>query len=135
MINSPIFYKFFKDFADYRKKTNRVTGWYFLDVNLFPTLLNAGTTDVTFQQSGKQDSFRHILKNSANMYETSGSQFFRTTTEMQSGPDAFGESRTVMTFLTIMEVMEIWCFRLVLEGKSGKEVPESSRLEFLEKKF
>ena len=54
---------------------------------------------------------------------------------MQSGPDAFGESRTVMTFLTIMEVMEIWCFRLVLEGKSGKEVPESSRLEFLEKKF
>ena len=69
------------------------------------------------------------------MYETSGSQFFRTTTEMQSGPDAFGESRTVMTFLTIMKVMEIWCFRLVLEGKSGKEVPESSRLEFLEKKF
>ena len=91
MINSPIFYKFFKDFDDYRKKTNRVTGWYFLDVNLFPTLLNAGTADVTFQQSGKQDSFRHILKSSANMYETSGSQFFRTTTEIQSELDAFGE--------------------------------------------
>ena len=30
--------------------------------------------------------------------------------------------------------MEISCsFRLVLEGKTGKEIPESSRLEFLEK--
>ena len=33
-----------------------------------------------------------------------------------------------------MGVTEILCsFRLVLEGKTGKEVPESSRLEFLEK--
>ena len=40
----------------------------------------------------------------------------------------------VMTFLTILRVTEILCsFRLVLEGKTGKEIPESSRLEFLEK--
>ena len=33
-----------------------------------------------------------------------------------------------------MGVTEILCsFRLVLEGKTGKEIPESSRLEFLEK--
>ena len=39
-----------------------------------------------------------------------------------------------MTFLTILGVTEILCsFRLVLEGKAGKEIPESSRLEFLEK--
>ena len=39
-----------------------------------------------------------------------------------------------MTFLTTLRVMEILCsFRLVLEGKTGKEIPESSRLEFLEK--
>ena len=39
-----------------------------------------------------------------------------------------------MTFLTILGVMKILCsFRLVLEGKTGKEIPESSRLEFLEK--
>ena len=39
-----------------------------------------------------------------------------------------------MTFLTILGVTEIICsFRLVLEGKTGKEIPESSRLEFLEK--
>ena len=39
-----------------------------------------------------------------------------------------------MTFLTILGVTEILCsFRLVLEGKTGKEIPKSSRLEFLEK--
>ena len=39
-----------------------------------------------------------------------------------------------MTFLTILGVTEILCsFRLVLEGKTVKEIPESSRLEFLEK--
>ena len=39
-----------------------------------------------------------------------------------------------MTFLTILGVTEILCsFKLVLEGKTGKEIPKSSRLEFLEK--
>ena len=96
--------------------------------------LNTGTTDETFQQSGKQDSFRHIFKSSASMYESSGSQFFRTTTGIQSGPDAFDGSRFIMIFSTILGVTEILCsYRLVLEGKMGKEIPESSRLEFLEK--
>ena len=106
---------------------------------LSPPLVNPnwetmGTTNETFHQSGKQDSFRHILKSSANIYESSGSQFFTTTTGTQSGPDAFDESRIVTTFLTILRVLEIlYSFRLVLEGKIGKEIPESSRLEFLEK--
>ena len=40
-----------------------------------------------------------------------------------------------LTFLTILRVTEILCsFRLVLEGETGKEIPESTRLvEFLEK--
>ena len=39
-----------------------------------------------------------------------------------------------MNFLTILGVTEILCsFRLVLSGNAGKEIPESSRLEFLEK--
>ena len=39
-----------------------------------------------------------------------------------------------MTFLTILGVTKILCsFRLVLEEKTGNEIPESSRLEFLEK--
>ena len=39
-----------------------------------------------------------------------------------------------MTFLTVLGDIEIlWNFKLVLEGKTGKEIPELSRLEFLEK--
>ena len=39
-----------------------------------------------------------------------------------------------MTFLTILGVTEIlYSSKLVLEGKTGKEIPESSRLEFIEK--
>ena len=75
-----------------------------------------------------------MLKSSASMYESSGSQFFRTTTGIQSGPDTFDESRFTMTFLTVLGVKETLCsFRLVLEGKTGKEISESSILVFLEK--
>ena len=61
------------------------------------------------------------------MCESSGSQFFRTTTRIQSGPDAFDESRFIMTLLTILG----YRFWLVLEGRTGKKISESSRLKFL----
>ena len=39
-----------------------------------------------------------------------------------------------MTFLTILQVTEILCLvKLVLKGKTGKEIPELSRIEFFEK--
>ena len=39
-----------------------------------------------------------------------------------------------MTSLIVLGVIEILCsFRSVMEGKTGLEIPESSRLEFLEK--
>ena len=48
---------------------------------------------------------------------------------MQSGPDAFHESRFGMTLLMVLVVKEIlWSFRLVLEGKTGKEIYETLRL-------
>ena len=64
----------------------KLTGLQFLAIDLFPTFLKVGSTDVTFQKSGKQNSFRHIMKNSASIYENWGSQFFRTTTGIQSRP-------------------------------------------------
>ena len=73
-----------------------------------------------------------MLKRSASMCERSGPQFFRITTGIQSGPDTFDESRFIMIFLTILRVMEICSLRLVLEGKTGKEIPESSSLKFFE---
>ena len=117
MINNPIIHKFFKDFTNHRKKTNRVV---VLAVDLSQKFLNIGIHNDTFKQSGKQHSFRHIVKSSASI----GSQFFRTITGIQSGQDTFHESRFVMTFLTILWVTEILCsFRLVLEWKTGNDIP------------
>ena len=49
-------------------------------------------------------------------------------------PNASDKSRLFMTFLTNLGVMGILCrFTLVLVEKTGKEIPEPSRLEFLEK--
>ena len=61
-------------------------------------------------------------------------QFFRDITEIQSEPDVFNESRFFMPFWVILRVTEIlYSYRLVLEGKTGREIPESSRLVFLGK--
>ena len=49
---------------------------------VFPTFLNAQATDESFQQTGKQDSFKHILKR--NKGESSGSQFIRATIKIES---------------------------------------------------
>ena len=48
---------------------------------------------------------------------------------LEYNQDAFDESRFAMTFLNVLGVMDILCsFKLVLKGKTGKEIPESSRL-------
>ena len=49
----------------------------------------------------------NILKSFICIYESSGSQFFRTIAGICSGPDSFNESRFIMTFLTICGVTEI----------------------------
>ena len=56
------------------------------------------------------------------MQGSSGSQLFTTATGVQSEPDAVDKLRFITTFLTILGVTEIICnFKLVLEGKTGKE--------------
>ena len=112
----------------------RLTGQKFSAVDLSPTFFYTETTNETFPESGKRDHVRQLLKSSASIYEISGSQFLKTTIGIQSGRDAFEKSKMIMTFLTILRVSEIWCdFRLVLEAKTVKEIPKSTRLEFLQK--
>ena len=54
------------------------------------------------------------------MYEGLGSQFFRTTTAIESRSNAFDKSRLVMTYLTNLGVIGILCsLRLVLEELSA----------------
>ena len=64
VINSLIIYKFIQDFTNHRKKTNKAVVF---SSSRSPTFLNTSTADETFQQPGKQDSLRHLLKSSANM--------------------------------------------------------------------
>ena len=74
-----------------------------------------------------------ILKSSASVYESSDWQFWNTTGKQQV-PNAFEESRFILTLLTILRVTSIFCcFRLFVEGQTDKEIPESSRLEFIER--
>ena len=61
VINNSIIHKFFKDFTNHRKDDS------FQLQTVPPTFLNTETTNETFKQSGKQDSFRHLLKSSASM--------------------------------------------------------------------
>ena len=116
-----IIYKFFKDFTTQRKKTNRKVVFCHIP---FPNIL-------------KYMDHRWDLSTiwRTRFFQTHIEEFsFKTTTGIQSGPDTFKKSRSAMTFLINLGVTEILCyFRLVLEGKTGKEIPESSRLEFLEK--
>ena len=68
------------------------------------------------------------------MYEDPGSHFLKTNTGIESGADTVDESRLAMTFLTNLGITRMLCFiRLYLKEKAGKEIPESSRLEFLER--
>ena len=53
MINKCIIYKFFKDFPNHRKKTNRAVV-FSCRPTFSPTFLSTGTTNETFQQSEKQ---------------------------------------------------------------------------------
>ena len=66
-----------------------------LSHDLSPTFLNTGTKDDNFQRSEKQDSFLQILKSSASMYESLGSQFFTATT---AGRNAFDKSGLIISF-------------------------------------
>ena len=112
----------------------RVTGREVFSIDRSPTFLNIGPTDEIFQQSRKHDFFRRMLENSVIIYESSGSLFFRFTAGIYSGASAFDKSRSIKAFLDNLKVRGILCsFRLVLKGKARKEIPGSSRSEFLEK--
>ena len=96
--------KFFKYFTNDRKKTISAKAF-----SCRPFLnIHAGTIDETFKQSRRQDPFSHLLKSSAGTYGSSGSQFFRTTIGLQSGPGTFDKWRFDRTFSTILGVTEIY---------------------------
>ena len=83
--STSLLFLFLTDFPKRRKKG----GWYFF-LSCRPLTNNLQCRDHRCQipKIRKQDSFRYILTSSVNLQESSGSQFLRTTTEIQPGPDA-----------------------------------------------
>ena len=77
MIKNIDIYKLLKDLYSNRKITNSVA--FICHRPLFSILKYRERR--LLQQSWKQGPFRHILKNLANMYKSSGLQFLRTTME------------------------------------------------------
>ena len=119
MINNHFIYKFFEEFFNQRKKTNRVVVF---SCRPFPNVLN----------------YKDHWWNPPTIWKArllnKTPQFSRTTIGIQLGSHAFDKLRFVMTLLTIVGITELICsFKLVLEGKAGKEIPQPSRLDFLEK--
>ena len=106
--------------------------WYFLAVDLSPAFLNTGTTDETFKNLENKNFSDPCWRVQPVCMKVQAHSSLEPP--IQSGRDAFDKSRFGMTFLTFLGVMVILCsFRWVLEGKTGKEIPESSRLEFFQK--
>ena len=67
------------------------------------------------------------------MYDSSGLEFFRTTTGIQLDQTSLMNQGSYYHFNHLRSYINIIQFRLVLEGKAGKERLKSPRSEFLEK--
>ena len=73
----------------------------FFWTDLSPTFFDTGASKETFLQSGKQDSFKHVLKWSAYVYDSSGPicKNHDQNTGIQSRPEAQEKPRIFMTLL------------------------------------
>ena len=126
MINNPIIYKFFRDLF-----SERVVGF---SCRPFPNILkyrehqwNLPTIWKTRALQTLIEEFSILRKNVQNCSSLEPPLEYN-----QDHIPGFDKSRFVMIYLTILRVKEILCsFRLLLEGKTYKAIPESSRLEFL----
>ena len=99
--NNCIIYKFFKDFTNHRRKTNRTVGF---SCRVFPP------TFLKIQGTPMRPSNNLENKTPSDTYwrvqlihiKVQAEEFFRTTIGLQSRPDVFNESRFLMTFLIIL---------------------------------
>ena len=82
-------------FADNTQETD----WrYWEGADLSPAFLNTGQTAEVFQKVGKHLSFRQQLNSLARIGESSGLICLSTTTGILSGPVAFVESSSLISF-------------------------------------
>ena len=133
VINKPITYKYsditFKDFANHRKKANRVV--VFSHMRLSLTFFNSGNTDEIVQQSGKQNSFRHLLKKSSaskfRLIVLQNHHWNTVSTRCRWGVKVGYDLNHLGNYTDSMD------FQRSSIREVDKEIPESSRLELLKK--
>ena len=109
----------------------RLIGRYWKGADLSPAFLKTGQTAEVFQEVGKHLSFRQRLNSLARIGESSGLICLSTTTGILSGPVAFVESSSLMSFEICPAVtLRSQTFSSVTGGKSGGKQPRSSRVEW-----
>ena len=98
-----------------------------------PEFLNAGTTEAHFQQTGKEDSSRHLLNNFANIGDSSGEHIRKATAGMLSGPEAVAVSSFKIALETDLGVIDRPS-KLPLQRleKLGIMWPDESKEQFVE---
>ena len=95
VINELIIYKLFKDFTNKEVVVSRIP------LTHFYTQSPQRTSSKNLENKTPSDIFRRVQ---LECIERSRSHFFRTTSGIESRPDALDKSRLVVTFLTSLEV-------------------------------
>ena len=94
MINNPIIYKFFKNFTNHRKNTNRAN---FLAAELFSTFLSSGTT-VTFQNLENKTPSDIYLKFQLVCMKVQAHNSWETPLESRLVLNHLGNYRNILQF-------------------------------------
>ena len=123
VINKLIINKFFKEFINHKKRTNRAVAF---SCRCLPNILKYCYHIWNFPKIRRSRFIQaQIEKNSANTYESSGSVFSaELPLEQKENKKCLSNQNWLWLYLTNLGVREILCsFSLVLEGKAGKEMP------------
>ena len=121
VINKPITYRLLKDFPHKREQIYKAV---VSDHRPIMTLLSKNNRWYS-DPICKIRFFHTNAENSANMYYSLSSRFFRATTRIEPEPDTLEKSKAIMISFNIFGVIRILCcFRLPLMRTPCKEPPE-----------
>ena len=117
MTSKPIICSHLNHFTNHKNRADRAVAF---GCRPLPSIHKYRNHRRDLQTICKISFFQTQIKSSSCMYQSSSSHFFRTTSGLQSGPDALDESRLAMTLFINLQVKVILCiFRLVLKWRAG----------------
>ena len=103
---------------------------------LSPTFLNAGTTNETFQQSGKEDSFKHILRvQQVYMKDQAHSSLEPQLEYNQDQMPRMNHGVCYGLFNHLLSYRNIMQFQITSRGKTGKRDTQVIKIRVLRNFF